>query len=252
MFSCEYSCLPLSCDEHDVRLDVAVGEEYLLLPLLGDADGSHSQVGLTRLHGRNLCSEVHHEELQFPIPAVGPFRQDGRLQARHLARVDEVERWHGRIGGHAQSAPCAALHGYGHGRGIFRLLPAVVYLLVGTVAPYFSQKVVEVLLKGGVALLEDGSHGNVLQSSTHGVHLVGNLSVEIQRQALAARCVHLAALQCCQQVGGSCHALDVGIGSHIGDCNVLDAADDNCHASALQGFEDGGNLRIGEGLPWLL
>ncbi len=177
-----------------MRIDVAVGEEHLLLSLLGDADGSHCQVGLARLHGRYLGSEVHHEELQFPVAAVGPFRQDGRLQSGHLAGIDEVERRHGRIGGHAQGAPRAALFGYGHGRGVFRLLPAVVYLLVGTVTSYFGQKAVEVLLQCGVAMLEDGTDGNRLQSGPHGVHLVGYLPIEIQGQALAACCVGLAVL----------------------------------------------------------
>ena len=67
-----------------MRLDIAVGEEHLLLSFLGDADGTHGHVGLARLHGRNLCGEVHHEELQPPVAPVGPLRQKGRFQPRHL------------------------------------------------------------------------------------------------------------------------------------------------------------------------
>ena len=75
----EYPSLALARDEQDVRLDITVGEEHLLLPLLGDADGSHGQVGLACLYGRHLSGEVHHEKFQFPIPTVGPFHQQGRL-----------------------------------------------------------------------------------------------------------------------------------------------------------------------------
>ena len=34
----EYPRLALARDEHDMRLDIAVGEEHLFLPLLGNAD----------------------------------------------------------------------------------------------------------------------------------------------------------------------------------------------------------------------
>ena len=37
----EYPSLALARDEQDVRIEIAVGEEHLFLPLLGDADGSH-------------------------------------------------------------------------------------------------------------------------------------------------------------------------------------------------------------------
>ena len=85
-------------------------------------------------------------KFQFPIPTVGPLRQQGGLQSRGLAGIDKVERRHGRIGGHAQGAPRAALLGDGQGRGSVGLLPAVVDLLVGAVAAYVGQELVEVLL----------------------------------------------------------------------------------------------------------
>ena len=50
----KYSRFPFSCEQHDVRLEIAVGEEHLFLSLFGDTDRPHGHVGLARLHSGNL------------------------------------------------------------------------------------------------------------------------------------------------------------------------------------------------------
>ena len=173
--------LALSRHQHDVRIDIAVGEQHLFLTLLRDADSSHGHVGLARLHGRYLCGEVHDEELQLPVTPVGPFRQQFRLQPRRFSVIDEIKRRHGGVGCYAQGAPRAALLGNVHGRGVVGIAPAVQNLLVGTVAADFGQETVEVLLQFGVVKSVAGSYRNRCQSCSHRIHLLKQLLVEHQR-----------------------------------------------------------------------
>ena len=91
----EYSNLSLPCDEQNVRIDIAVGEEHLFLSLLSDTDSPHCHICLTRLHGGNLSGEVHHEKFQFVVALVlCPLCQEGWFQTRQFSRIDEVEWWH--------------------------------------------------------------------------------------------------------------------------------------------------------------
>ena len=225
-----------------MRIDIAIGEQHLLLSLFGNADSSHGHVGLARLHGRYLRSEVHNEILQLPVTSVGPFRQQFRFQTRWFPCIDEIERRHGRIGGHTQYAPRAALLGDFQGRGVVGIAPTVQNLLVGTVTAYFGQKTVKVLLQFGIVKSVAGSNRNRRKSCAHRIHLFKQLLVEHQRKAFTACRIYLTVLQGRQQIGLGGHAQYVGTRSHIGNGNVLYAADNHCHILAVKRLESGRNV----------
>ena len=169
-----------------MRLDVAIGEEYLFLSLFGDADGTHGHVGLACLYSGYLSGKVHYQEFQLPVAAVGPLCQQVDFQARWFAGVDKVEGRHGRIGGYAHGAPSAALLWNVHSRRIVGFLPAVEYFLIGAVAADFCQETVEVLLQLSIFLVEACANRNRCKSGSYGVNLVSQFLVEYQCEALAA------------------------------------------------------------------
>ena len=114
-----------------------------------------------------------------------------------------------------------------------------MYLLIRSVALYVLKKPVKVLLQLCVTQSEAGTDRPAWQPGIQRVNLPCHLLIENNCQVFLNRHVHLPTLQSRKDVGDGAQTYDVGIRCVACGCHVLNAADDYCHAFALQSLEDG-------------
>ena len=125
---------------------------------------------------------------------------------------------------------------------VIGLSPSVHKLLIGSVAADFGEESVEILLQLSTVQREAGAYRDGWQSGTDRIQPGGKILVEDESDAFAARDVYLSGFQGGYEVRIGGHSLNVGSRCHVGNSDILDAANYNSHIFPVQGLEGGGDI----------